>query len=562
MSMESVSGDIFSILRKFATPTMGGTYTNSNAPRPMPPKAKAEANTDAARAMSDPTRYGATGSDAGAGLVPQPPTGAAPPQPVATRVIPGRPPAPAARPSTLPVQPDVDTTGAVPAPTDGSRATALVNAPDGQVPAGGGGGEFDFITQSPLYRFMQIEAQKKKAEADRQRSMDNIFFGLSKAVGGFTGTPVETGQAGARGGSPSGDPTLTFENLKDLQSQKLAAENMAAMRQVADQIVKENPGMSRAAIEAQLLAKSDEFGKLGYELASPKAKADLKKTIVDTLKVQVDTEKGVQELVDPSILSDEQLIQIGRMTNQPNPTSPETIQTLRSMGPQGLAKMVADVAGQAAGVAQPRVWEGDEIKTRQAEREKLGTSLSQIPQLSYLRDLLDDKRGGSVSADTVQKIKREIGYLVGIDPSTMSTEQYEAAIQPAVQKVLKTYGSNASTPDLMAAQKSFGEGLNPETAKRQLGLLAKTKIWDVIAHNEEVERMASHMTEGNAAGLRAQRRALPPPDENTLRLTGIAPDEVEALRTHANTPLGAELRKEFQKEHGKHMVEWVLGEVK
>ena len=299
MSMEALSGDIFSILRKFSSPRMG-QYDNTNAPRPMPPKAEVKANTDAARAVSDPTRYGATGADAGTGLVPQGPGSSQPPQPVARRVVPaGQPP--------VPVQADPVATGAVqpPPPGDGSRATALVNAPDDPAATGAAPavpGEMDFILNSPIYKFQRMQQQRAYEENERQQRTENVVSGLGKILGAATG-------AGGGGikvrGDISSEPTLTFDNLKELQSQKLAAENMAAMRQVADQIVKENPGMSRAAIEAQLLAKSDEFGKLGYELASPKAKADLKKTVVDTLKVEADTTKtGVettklqQELVE------------------------------------------------------------------------------------------------------------------------------------------------------------------------------------------------------------------------------------------------------------------------
>src|SRR6188472_338990 len=183
MSMEALSGDIFSILRKFTSPRMG-QFDNTNAPRPMPPKAEVKANTDAARAMSVPTRYGATGADAGTGLVPQPPGPGGPmppPQPVARRVVP-----PGAKPPAATAEPDPATTGAVqppprqppPAPTDGSAAAALVNAPDTPAAPAGGGGEFDFIYNNPIYKFQRLQQQRAYEENERSQRMDNLVSGL------------------------------------------------------------------------------------------------------------------------------------------------------------------------------------------------------------------------------------------------------------------------------------------------------------------------------------------------------------------------------------------------
>jgi hypothetical protein len=576
MSMETVSGDIFSILRRFTSPTMG-QFSNSNAPRPMPPKAAA--NTDAARLQSDPTRYGATGSDAGAGLVPQPPTGPAPPQPpqpTASRVVPGRPPAaappPAARPPVA-AAPDVEATGAVapPPPTDGSRATALVNAPDG-APASPAavGGEFDFITQNPLYKFMKIEQAKKKAEADRQRNLDNVFFGLSKAVGGFTGTPVETGQPGARGGNPSGDPTLTFENLKDLQGQAAAAQKDAAMRQVADQIARENPGMSRAAIEAAILAHPEKFGDLGFNLADPKNRADVAKTIADTIKVGVDTDKAKQDLAGANVDDPAVIEELAKQFH----TTPDHIRSLSITQRQELAAkgLTAKEAVLAQNAPEKLITE-HLVKSATEKVEKASVADRGIQaNIRGLNMVNDDSTwvGAFWGQEPIQKAVSWVGDALGWGniqvQGITNAQQLQSAAGEALLARAKELGSQPTDSDREVIRRLVGGdgSINRDALRELYQVNLRMQLRAQLDSKKELDKAKSVFLADPSANP-TTRRWLESTNIEPMNLTAEAfpPDRVAKLRAvaaSAHTDADkARDREDFDKNYGRGMADYILG---
>ena len=161
----------------------------------------------------------------------------------------------------------------------------------------------------------------------------------------------------------------------------------------------------------------------------------------------------------------------------------------------------------------------------------------------------------------MQSALEEIGYFIGLPKGAQSSQEYAAAVQNSVRTVLKTYGSNATEGDRQAAERSFGAGLNPAAARTQLALVAKSKIWEVEAHNADIDDRANNagMTEANRQAILAQKVTYPPADEELLKIMNIPRGQVDVLRQFAGTPQEAEARREFDRANGKNLSKWILG---
>jgi hypothetical protein len=255
MSVDAAGQDILSILRMFTSPRMG-PFDNTNAPSPAPP----EPNSDAARAISDPARYG--GGDQAAAVAVDPQAGKRPPAPAAPP--PPAPPVPVGRR----VLPDVAATGSV----GGSPPTASAAAPAGSA---------DWLSGNPVAQQWFRQVQEAKAEAARQQSFDLIGGGIADLSGG----KYAAGGPGGGGVSPSGiRGDLSVEQLQKFYDADVGAKARLRLNQTVDQILKENPGMSRAAVEAMVETDPKKFGELGFKLADPQSRGQAAKELEEARK--------------------------------------------------------------------------------------------------------------------------------------------------------------------------------------------------------------------------------------------------------------------------------------
>src|SRR5262245_56385196 len=148
MATDDIGQDILSILRVFGNGRMVGQGVSTNDPPP---------SSDAARAQSDPARYG------------MPPGGV--PQPIRTRVV-----------------ADPESTGSVRRPIAGSPPAAVPVA-SGAIPAATTGTPMpDYITSQPDYQAFVAQMNRRRAEQLQQEAIQSVFGGAGQLIGGLTGT--------------------------------------------------------------------------------------------------------------------------------------------------------------------------------------------------------------------------------------------------------------------------------------------------------------------------------------------------------------------------------------
>lgn len=182
---------------------------------------------------------------------------------------------------------------APPPPGDGSRATALVNAPDGPADTGAAPAqpsEFDFIYNSPIYKFQKLQQAKAYAENERQQRMDNLVGGFGKIIGAATGRGGGGGGGVKVRGDISEDPTLTYAELADLQKQATTAQADARLSRVID-VIAQRRGWDRAQLEGIRLTHPETFAKLNFNTLDEKALAEAEKAILEIAQTEAQTNK-------------------------------------------------------------------------------------------------------------------------------------------------------------------------------------------------------------------------------------------------------------------------------
>lgn len=568
MSTAAAGQDILSILKMFTSPRMG-PFESTNAPAPQPPPESV--------ANAAPGAF--TSGNEQQSALPTPDAG--PPQPVARRVVPdgGDPnaPAPGATPAAL----------KLPAPGTGAPGPGLATQP----PPGPGTGTMpDFVSNNVVWQAWEAQRRRLYEEAQERQKIDLSASGFGDIARAFGGT-VTGGVGGAGGGgitSPgssaaTGQSSLSLEQFALFKKAQDDAVAERADLQRIDRIVAD-PRMKGVTKDALLTLRAndkDKFAGLikdyfngetvthtdsdGNVWSRPKfGEGTPQKIIDDPSKAQANLLDRIvkgQEVINPALQSDDVLKQIARATNQPHPDDPRTLAMLRSMAPKELQDMVKTTATAAAGVSQPREWEGKEIEEKRQARTKINESVSALPRLEYLVSKIDDgMRTGSWTADRWNDVNRNLGAFIGVEQGTKNADDYNAAVQQEVQKVIKQYGSNASNSDRIAAEASLGAGTSPETARTQLGYVAKSKIWEVTKHNADIQSRLDRgiMTDQNGRSLEAQKADYPKPTESVLHTMNIDPEAVTALKS-SPTPA---VKAAFRDRYGDTIAEWILGEAK
>lgn len=572
MSQEAVSQDLLSILKMFTSPRMG-PFENTNAPAPQPPP---ESIANAA----PPPNFN-SGNEQQSALPFSGPQGG-PPQPVSRRVVPdgdaANQPAPGAQESKL----------TLPPPGSGAPAPGLA----GQPPVAAGAGTMpDFVSSNPVWQAWEAQRRRLYQEAVERQRLELSASGFGDIARAF-GANVSGGVGGAGGGgitSPgssaaTGSGALTMEQFAAFKkAQDDAAAEKQDMERI-DRIVNDPQMKGRVSKDVLLTLRANHkeaFTALLKDYFSPDSDTKVLEdgTIVsrpkgapsgtpytpvteDPMKKALKTvelAKGSQELIDPALASDTNLRAIAKLLNMPD--DPASLDTLRRTSLKELQERVTKVQTAAAtGSGGPRGWVTKEIESRAEQRGVIRKSVDQLPKLEYLVGKIDDgMRTGSWIGDTINRFNREIGTFIGVERGTRNADEYNAAVQEQVQQVIKQYGSNASDRDREAATASFGGGLGPESAREQLAFVAKAKVWQVAAHNADIQDRLDRagLTQSEKEQLEAQKVAYPKPTEQNLRTMNIDPAAVAALKS-SPTPA---VKAEFRERYGDTMAEWVLGEV-
>jgi hypothetical protein len=414
MSSEAVRDDLFSILQKFLTPTMAGQFPNTNAPRPMPP-----AGSDAARQMSDPSRY-----PSGGGPAPEPPADG-PPVPVGRRVV-----------------PDPETTGSTGRGGGGGGPRAVsgapvVSSPDGSVPmpAIGASTAPDFLNapENDYYRAYVAQMNKRRAQELRDRALGDIAGGIMGLGGALTGTPmegVETTGKGNRGALPSADLTLDqFGQLrKNVEDARLLKEHRARVTEFSKRYgIPEND---------LLLLKQDDLSKLSFNKYDDKS-------VADALKAMIDARKAEQGLADPAKLNHPETIKmIARMQGR-DPNDPNVLRQIEAMPADEKVKLLGGLTtpGGAGGGGFGEAYQKRILEAAEAGR-KAGDSVRNAQE--QLAALQNDEGwtgiiGGSGYAQTLAKIGAQLG-IPGLKENATESEvlQYRSLLEHAARAKLFT----------------------------------------------------------------------------------------------------------------------------
>jgi hypothetical protein len=593
MSTAAAGQDILQILRMFTSPRMG-PFDNTNAPSPAPP----EPNSDAARAISDPARYG--GGDQAAAIAVDPEAGK-------------RPPAPAAPPPTAPpvpvgrrVLPDPGSTGSV----GGSPPAAALGAP-----AGAPAGSADWLAGNPVAQQWFRQVQEAKAEAARQQSFDLIGSGISDLAGGKYTAGGGGGGAGASPTNIRGD--LSVEQLQKFYDADVSAKNLKEDTARIDRIVAD-PRMKGVSKDALLTLRANNapaYAKLiadyfsgetdtktledGTIVSRPKNgpadapyvpvigdPAKAAKSAADLAKTKADTEKLKQELFDPATANTDEVLRQQAIAMGRNPDDASFIAYLRSVPlPKRQEMLEKNLTAQAAAGGGPAKIFGEEYaKGAVSSIDKGKKSIAGMPVTGKALGMLTNDKawtgilGTHPGITTISQLAGEIFDM----PVQGLTDQQILSNLVATQKaeIARLFPGPVSDKD----QKVLDQIIGGDLSQQREALIAiqrrilQGQVAEAIAGRAAVESAGKAFGSNPVVGpyVEASRESFANIPDYTQEL--FKPEELADVRTaqqlqaQATAP-GAtpedrakvdkyveQTRKNFDKAYGKGFFDYVLAQ--